>query len=131
MRYERRSYSLSFVPTQDSTEDLVFRTRKSIDAISVGVAPFANSTPSATQPKNELINNHRWKDVLEVAIATFEWVTWWNQTRLDQALDYRTPVEVDNDYWRIASTLEKMKTRANAQEVNPGHFRRSLKGAFT
>ncbi|WP_373854373.1 IS3 family transposase [Arcanobacterium haemolyticum] len=64
--------------------------------------------------KNELINNHRWKDVLEVEIATFEWVTWWNQTRLHQALDYRTPVEVENDYWRIASTSEKMKTRANA-----------------
>lgn len=64
--------------------------------------------------KNELINNHRWKDVLEVEIATFEWVTWWNQTRLHQALDYRTPVEVENYYWRIASTSEKMKTRANA-----------------
>lgn len=25
--------------------------------------------------KTELINNHRWKDVLEVEIATFEWVT--------------------------------------------------------
>ena len=64
--------------------------------------------------KNELINNHRCKDVLEVEIATFEWVTWWNHTRLHQALDYRTPVEVDNDYWPIASTSEKMKTRANA-----------------
>ncbi|PAK85537.1 hypothetical protein E4P28_07310 [Rothia dentocariosa] len=64
--------------------------------------------------KNELINNHRWKDVLEVEIATFEWVAWWNTTRLHQALDYRTPVEVENDYWRIASTSEKIKIRANA-----------------
>ena len=60
--------------------------------------------------KNELINNHRWKDVLEVEIATFEWVAWWNTTRLHQALDYRTPVEVENDYWRIASTSEKIKS---------------------
>ncbi|WP_367257722.1 integrase core domain-containing protein [Trueperella pyogenes] len=64
--------------------------------------------------RNELINNHRWKDVLEVEIATFPWVDWWNMTRLHQALHYRTPVEDDNDYGHIASTSGKMKTRANA-----------------
>ena len=64
--------------------------------------------------KNELINNHRWKDVLEVEIATFEWVNWWNQIRLHQALDYRTPVEVENEYWHITDVSEKTKTRANA-----------------
>ena len=64
--------------------------------------------------KNELINNHRWKDVLEVEIATFEWVNWWNQIRLHQALGYRTPVEVENEYWHITDVSEKIKTRANA-----------------
>ena len=56
---------------------------------------------------NELINNHRWKDVLEVEIAAFEWVNWWNRIRLNQALDYRTPVEVENDYWHITDVSEK------------------------
>lgn len=64
--------------------------------------------------KNELIHTRTWSDLLEVEIATFKWVNWWNQTRLHQALGYRTPFEVENDYWHIASTSEKMKTRANA-----------------
>lgn len=64
--------------------------------------------------KNELINNRRWKDVLEVEIDTFEGVAWWNQVRLHQALGYRAPVEVENDYWRIVSASEKIKIRANA-----------------
>lgn len=62
----------------------------------------------------EFINNHRWKDVFEVEIATFEWVNWWNQIRVHQALDYRTLVEVENEYWHIADVSEKIKTRANA-----------------
>ena len=32
--------------------------------------------------KNELIHTRRWNDVVEVEIATFEWVSWWNETRL-------------------------------------------------
>lgn len=28
--------------------------------------------------KNELIHSRRWADVVEVEIATFEWVNWWN-----------------------------------------------------
>ncbi|MHC9804757.1 integrase core domain-containing protein [Corynebacterium diphtheriae] len=27
-------------------------------------------------------------------IATFEWVNWWNESRLHQSLGYRTPAEV-------------------------------------
>ena len=65
--------------------------------------------------KNELIHTRRCDDVIEVEIATFEWVSWWNQTRIHQALDYRTPVEDENDYWHSASTSEEMKTRANAR----------------
>ena len=64
--------------------------------------------------QNELIHAQTWSDVLEIEIATFEWVNWWNQIRLHQALDYRTPVEVDNEYWHITDVSEKIKTRANA-----------------
>lgn len=41
-------------------------------------------------------------------------VNWWNQIRLHQSLDYRTPVEVENEYWHITDVSEKIKTRANA-----------------
>ncbi|MDK8532625.1 IS3 family transposase, partial [Corynebacterium marquesiae] len=40
--------------------------------------------------KNELIHTRRWDEVVEVEIATFEWVSWWNETRLHQSLGYRT-----------------------------------------
>ncbi|WP_413464243.1 IS3 family transposase [Corynebacterium diphtheriae] len=50
--------------------------------------------------KNELIHTRRWNDVVEVEIATFEWVSWWNQTRLRQSLGYRTPVEVETEFWK-------------------------------
>ncbi|WP_197695838.1 integrase core domain-containing protein, partial [Corynebacterium belfantii] len=49
---------------------------------------------------NELIHTHRWDDVVEVEIATFEWVSWWNEDRLHQSLGYRTPVEVETDFWK-------------------------------
>ncbi|WP_431831981.1 integrase core domain-containing protein [Corynebacterium accolens] len=41
--------------------------------------------------KNELIHTRRWNDVVEVEIATFEWVSWWNEVRLHQSLGYRNP----------------------------------------
>ncbi|WP_141758850.1 IS3 family transposase, partial [Corynebacterium sp. HMSC075D04] len=50
--------------------------------------------------KNELIHTRRWNDVVEVEIATFEWVSWWNETRLHQSLGYRTPVEVETEFWK-------------------------------
>lgn len=64
--------------------------------------------------KNELINNHRWKDVLEVEIATFEWVNWWNQTRLHQELDYRTPEEIETEYWQQQAQSATIENRVNA-----------------
>ena len=35
---------------------------------------------------NEQIHTCRWDDVIEVEIATFEWVSWWNETKLHQSL---------------------------------------------
>lgn len=53
--------------------------------------------------KNELIHGRSWRDVLEVEVATFEWVAWWNEARLHQALDYRCPVEVEEGFWSSCS----------------------------
>lgn len=50
--------------------------------------------------KNEIIHTRRWVDVLEVEIATFEWVHWWNTKRLHQGLNYCTPHEVETAYWQ-------------------------------
>lgn len=56
--------------------------------------------------KNELIHTKKWTDVLEVEIATFDWVTWWNSTRLHQALHYQTPTEVEDNYRNTANTTD-------------------------
>ena len=48
--------------------------------------------------KNQLIHRRSWADVVDVEIATFEWVNWWNELRLHQSLDYRTPAEVKPNF---------------------------------
>ncbi|MDK8525735.1 IS3 family transposase [Corynebacterium sp. MSK150] len=64
--------------------------------------------------KNELIHTRRWDDVIEVEIATFEWVSWWNETRLHQSLGYRTPVEVETEFWKQNSPQAIIEIKANA-----------------
>ena len=64
--------------------------------------------------KNELIHTRRWNDVVEVEIATFEWVSWWNETRLHQSLRYRTPVEVETEFWKQNPPQAKIEIKANA-----------------
>lgn len=59
--------------------------------------------------KNELIYEYTWSSVAEVEIATFEWVTWWNEQRLHEKLDYRTPVEVEEEYWAKQETQAVME----------------------
>ena len=48
--------------------------------------------------KNELNRTRRWSDVVEVEVAAFEWVSWWNETKIHQSLGYRTPVEVETEF---------------------------------
>ncbi len=32
--------------------------------------------------ENELVHRRTWSDVVDVEIATFEWVNWWNESSL-------------------------------------------------
>ena len=64
--------------------------------------------------KNELIHSRTWNDVVDVEVATFEWVDWWNETRLHQSLDYRTPAEVESESWETNPTQEIIEIKANA-----------------
>lgn len=72
--------------------------------------------------KNELIHTKTWADVVDVEIATFEWVTGWNESRVHQSLGYRTPTEVETEFWEPDPNHEIIEHKANAQEQNPGHF---------
>ena len=64
--------------------------------------------------KNELIHNRTWNAVVDVEIATFEWVTWWNETRLHQGLGYRTPAEVKSEFCQNNPGQEIIEIKANA-----------------
>lgn len=64
--------------------------------------------------KNELIHRRSWTDVVDVEIATFEWVSWWNESRLHQSLGYRTPTEVEAEFWTGNPNHEKIEIKANA-----------------
>ena len=55
--------------------------------------------------KAELIHRYRtWPTVTAVEIATLDWVNWWNAERLHEALDYRTPAEVEASYTHPMTT---------------------------
>lgn len=64
--------------------------------------------------KNEQVHRRSWTDVVDVEIATFEWVNWWNETRLHQSLGYRTPAEVEEEFWSRDSVQEIMEIKAKA-----------------
>lgn len=64
--------------------------------------------------KNELIYRRPWADVVDVEIATFEWVNWWNESRLHQSLGYRTPAEVEAEFWEHHPGQGIMEIKAQA-----------------
>ena len=63
---------------------------------------------------NELIHTRSWADMDDVGIATFEWINWWNESRLHQSLDYRTPAEVEAEFREHHPSQEIMEIKANA-----------------
>ncbi|WP_072340800.1 IS3 family transposase [Actinomyces urinae] len=48
--------------------------------------------------KAELIYSQTWRSCTEVEWATLNWVHWWNNERLHEALDYTTPEEAITSY---------------------------------
>ena len=64
--------------------------------------------------KNGLIYTRMWNDAVGVESATFDWVNWWNESRLHQSLDYRTPTEVESELWSHQPAREIIENKANA-----------------
>ena len=48
--------------------------------------------------KAELIYSHPWALLTEVEFATLNWVHWWNNKRLHEALGNRTPADIIGKY---------------------------------
>ena len=47
-----------------------------------------------------------WRGADDLELATMEWVDWFNHARLHSALSYRTPAEVETEYYRHNQTPE-------------------------
>lgn len=59
--------------------------------------------------KTELIwGRASWQSASEVEWATMQWVWWWNNERLHESLGYRTPVEVEQEYYLRQASILKM-----------------------
>ncbi|XIE86458.1 IS3 family transposase [Corynebacterium kroppenstedtii] len=70
--------------------------------------------------KNELIHTRRWDSVVDVEIATFEWVSWWNESRLHASLSYKTPADIEASFWAQEPTSEKMEIQGKRLGTQPG-----------
>ena len=62
---------------------------------------------------NKLVHTRRWDDGVKVEIATFEWMSWWNETRLHRSLGYRIPVEVETELWKQNPPQKIIEIKAN------------------
>ena len=55
--------------------------------------------------KTELVWRRKpFRDVGDLELATFQWVSWWNSKRLHASLDYRTPEQVETEYYTNQAT---------------------------
>ncbi|WP_367317048.1 integrase core domain-containing protein [Corynebacterium propinquum] len=59
------------------------------------------------------MHTRRWDAVVVVEIATFEWVSWWNEDRLHQSLGYRTPAAVEIGFWKQDGSRQIMENKVN------------------
>ena len=50
--------------------------------------------------KTELVWRRKpFRDLRDLELATFRWVSWWNSKRLHQSLGYRTPERTETEYY--------------------------------
>ena len=55
---------------------------------------------ASTACKTELVWRRKpFADLAELELATFRWVSWWNSKRLHQSLGYRTPEQIETEYY--------------------------------
>ena len=55
--------------------------------------------------KTELVWRRKpFRDVDDLELATFRWISWWNSKRLHQSLGYRTPEQVETEYYTNQAT---------------------------
>lgn len=71
-----------------------------INTSSVGDS-YDNDLPESVNGlyEAELIHTKRlWESAEAVELATMDWITWWNTTRLHEALDYASAAEIEATY---------------------------------
>jgi len=68
--------------------------------------------------KTEVIRRHGpWRSLDAVEIATLDWVDWYNTRRLMEPLGYRTPDEVESEYY------EALESRGSPEALKQNSLR--------
>jgi putative transposase len=87
----------------------VYRQRLEALGITVSMSRTGNCWDNAVAEsffatlKNELVHRRRWRSVLELRTALFEYIeVFYNRRRLHSSLDYRTPAAVEQEYFAAA-----------------------------
>ena len=61
------------------------------------------------------------RDLRDLKLATFRWVSWWNSKRLHQSLGYGTPEEVETEYYanQAAQAVVTIRAKQKSGHINP------------
>ena len=72
--------------------------------------------------KTELVWRRKpFRDLRDLELATFRWVSWWNSKRLHQSLGYGTPEEVETEYYanQAAQAVVTIRAKQKSDHINP------------
>ncbi|WP_420796725.1 transposase [Bifidobacterium animalis] len=70
--------------------------------------------------KTELVWRRKpFRDVGDLELATFQWVSWWNSKRLHASLDYRTPEQVNRVLYEPGDT-SRLTIKAEQNQTSSG-----------
>jgi putative transposase len=70
--------------------------------------------------KTELIADRVWRTHSQLELATFEYVAWFNHTRLHSSLGYRPPAEHERDFHARASLAAHAAAQIDCTRIQPG-----------
>ena len=107
--YTDRIAELGAIPSTETVEDSYDNAMaEAVNALYKAELIRARG-PGCTVPQDEL--------------PSLEWVWWWNNQRLHSELDYRRPVEAENEYYADPESLSNaIAFQGKTWERNPGRF---------
>lgn len=77
--------------------------------------------------KTELVWRRKpFRDLRDLELATFRWVSWWNSKRLHRSLGYRTPERTETEF--MQTKRRKPPHYKGGTKIRPYHLCKKIKG---